>query len=112
MPNRGHRTDKSGDAASGDLRVSDGLVSNTRWSWALQAPVWAVRQFCSRLRRALAGAFSMAAGEYVSVASQTDLFRRELRLEAQELEEKPLEETAGTGVDLSGQRAGREHRPG
>jgi VIT1/CCC1 family predicted Fe2+/Mn2+ transporter len=34
----------------------------------------------------------MAAGEYVSVASQTDLFRRELRLEAQELAEKPLEE--------------------
>lgn len=34
----------------------------------------------------------MAAGEYESVASQTDLFRRELALEAQELEEKPLEE--------------------
>ena len=28
----------------------------------------------------------------MSVASQTDLFRRELALEAQELEEKPLEE--------------------
>ena len=34
----------------------------------------------------------MAAGEYVSVASQTDLFRRELRLEAEELRDKPLEE--------------------
>ena len=40
----------------------------------------------------LAGAFSMAAGEYVSVASQTDLFRRELALEERELREKPLEE--------------------
>ncbi len=40
----------------------------------------------------LAGAFSMAAGEYVSVASQTDLFRRELALEEQELRDKPLEE--------------------
>ena len=34
----------------------------------------------------------MAAGEYVSVASQTDLFRRELALEERELREKPLEE--------------------
>ena len=34
----------------------------------------------------------MAAGEYVSVASQTDMFRRELALEAQELRENPQEE--------------------
>jgi VIT1/CCC1 family predicted Fe2+/Mn2+ transporter len=34
----------------------------------------------------------MAAGEYVSVASQTDLFRRELAIEARELQEKPEEE--------------------
>ena len=40
----------------------------------------------------LAGAFSMAAGEYVSVASQRDLFQHELEKEAQELREKPEEE--------------------
>ena len=40
----------------------------------------------------LAGAFSMAAGEYVSMASQRDLFRREIELEAAELREKPEEE--------------------
>jgi VIT1/CCC1 family predicted Fe2+/Mn2+ transporter len=40
----------------------------------------------------LAGAFSMAAGEYVSVASQRDLFRREIEMEATELREKPDEE--------------------
>jgi VIT1/CCC1 family predicted Fe2+/Mn2+ transporter len=40
----------------------------------------------------LAGAFSMAAGEYVSVASQRDLFRREIEMEARELREKPEEE--------------------
>ena len=40
----------------------------------------------------LAGSFSMAAGEYVSVASQRDLFRREIEMEAIELREKPEEE--------------------
>ncbi|MFM9050309.1 MAG: VIT1/CCC1 transporter family protein, partial [Actinomycetota bacterium] len=40
----------------------------------------------------LAGAFSMAAGEYVSVASQRDLFKREIDMEAQELANKPEEE--------------------
>ena len=40
----------------------------------------------------LAGAFSMAAGEYVSMASQRDLFKREIALEAAELKEKPEEE--------------------
>jgi VIT1/CCC1 family predicted Fe2+/Mn2+ transporter len=34
----------------------------------------------------------MAAGEYVSVASQRDLFRREIEMEASELRDKPLEE--------------------
>ena len=40
----------------------------------------------------LAGAFSMAAGESVSVAGQRDVFAREIRLEAQELAEHPEEE--------------------
>jgi VIT1/CCC1 family predicted Fe2+/Mn2+ transporter len=40
----------------------------------------------------LAGAFSMAAGEYVSVASQRDLYKREIALEARELRENPQEE--------------------
>ena len=34
----------------------------------------------------------MAAGEYVSVASQRDLFERELEMEARELRDKPEEE--------------------
>ena len=34
----------------------------------------------------------MAAGEYVSVASQRDLFRREIEMEASELRDKPEEE--------------------
>jgi VIT1/CCC1 family predicted Fe2+/Mn2+ transporter len=40
----------------------------------------------------LAGAFSMAAGEYVSVRSQRELYEQQITLEAQELESSPEEE--------------------
>jgi VIT1/CCC1 family predicted Fe2+/Mn2+ transporter len=42
----------------------------------------------------LAGAFSMAAGEYTSVASQRDLLSRQIALERREIEEAPEEEAA------------------
>ncbi|HXW43783.1 MAG TPA: VIT1/CCC1 transporter family protein [Streptosporangiaceae bacterium] len=42
----------------------------------------------------LAGSFSMAAGEYVSMTSQREMYEREISLEAQELEENPEEERA------------------
>jgi VIT1/CCC1 family predicted Fe2+/Mn2+ transporter len=42
----------------------------------------------------LAGAFSMAAGEYTSVASQRDLLARQVAMEKREIEEAPEEEAA------------------
>ena len=39
-----------------------------------------------------AGAFSMAAGEYVSVKSQRELYEQQIALEEQELEMSPEEE--------------------
>jgi len=42
----------------------------------------------------LAGACSMAVGEYTSVASQRDLLRRQVELERREIAEAPAEETA------------------
>jgi VIT1/CCC1 family predicted Fe2+/Mn2+ transporter len=42
----------------------------------------------------LGGAFSMAAGEYTSVASQRDLLTRQVELEKREIEEAPEEEAA------------------
>jgi VIT1/CCC1 family predicted Fe2+/Mn2+ transporter len=42
----------------------------------------------------LAGAFSMAAGEYTSVASQRDLLTRQVEMERREIEESPEEEAA------------------
>ena len=88
-----HRTDKSGALRAAIFGVSDGLVSNTALVMGFAGTgVGGSTVLFAGFAGLLAGAFSMAAGEYVSVASQTDLFRRELALEAQELEEKPLEE--------------------
>jgi len=88
-----HRTDKSGALRAAIFGVSDGLVSNTALVMGFAGTgVGGPTVLFAGIAGLLAGAFSMAAGEYVSVASQTDLYRRELALEAKELEEKPQEE--------------------
>ncbi len=88
-----HRSDKSGALRAAIFGVSDGLVSNTALVMGFAGSgVGAGTVLFAGVAGLLAGAFSMAAGEYVSVASQTDLFRRELAMEARELQEKPLEE--------------------
>jgi len=88
-----HRGDKSGSTRAAVFGVSDGLVSNTAlvMGFAGAAPANSTILFAG-LAGLFAGAFSMAAGEYVSVASQRDLFRREIEMEASELREKPEEE--------------------
>lgn len=88
-----HRTDKSGALRAAIFGVSDGLVSNTALVMGFAGSgVGGGTVLFAGVAGLLAGAFSMAAGEYVSVASQTDLFRRELAIEARELQEKPEEE--------------------
>jgi len=73
---RWHRGDRSGALRAGVFGVSDGLVSNTA------------------LVMGLAGSFSMAAGEYISMSSQREMYEREISLEQAELAEKPEEERA------------------
>ena len=51
----------------------------------------------------LAGAFSMAAGEYISMQSQRELFERQIALERAELEAMPEEEQAELAAALSRQ---------
>lgn len=88
-----HRTDKSGSLRAGVFGASDGLVSNTALVMGFAGsgqPQGTV--LLAGVAGLLAGAFSMAAGEYVSVASQRDIFTRELSMEAAELRDKPLEE--------------------
>lgn len=88
-----HRADASGKWRAAIFGVSDGLVSNTAlvMGFAGSGIDRSVVLFAG-IAGLLAGAFSMAAGEYVSMASQRDLFRREIDMEARELAEKPEEE--------------------
>jgi VIT1/CCC1 family predicted Fe2+/Mn2+ transporter len=73
--------------------VSDGLVSNTALVMGV-AGSGASHTVIMLTGTAglLSGSFSMAAGEYVSMASQREMYQHEISLEAQELQEKPQEE--------------------
>jgi len=90
----------TGAASGGNLRaavfgVNDGLVSNT--SLILGVAGASSRGdviLLSGIAGLLAGAFSMAAGEYVSVRSQRELFESQIALERAELDEYPAEEAA------------------
>jgi vacuolar iron transporter family protein len=90
-----HRGDRSGALRAGVFGVSDGLVSNTSLVMGF-AGSGAARTtvLLAGVAGLLAGSFSMAAGEYVSMASQREMYEREISLEAQELAENPEEERA------------------
>ncbi len=88
-----HRSDRSGALRAGVFGVSDGLVSNTSLVMGF-AGSGSSRSaiLLAGVAGLLAGSFSMAAGEYVSVTSQRETYEREIAMEARELEEKPEEE--------------------
>ena len=73
--------------------VNDGLVSN---ACLVMGVVGATSNdsliLLTGIAGLLAGAASMAAGEYVSVRSQRELYEYQIRLEREELEEYPEEE--------------------
>jgi VIT1/CCC1 family predicted Fe2+/Mn2+ transporter len=91
---RWHRSDRSGSLRAAVFGVNDGLVSNTSLvmgfagSGAASATV-----LLAGLAGLLAGAFSMAAGEYISMSSQRESYRHEIELEAEELRADPEAET-------------------
>jgi VIT1/CCC1 family predicted Fe2+/Mn2+ transporter len=88
-----HRGDRSGALRAGVFGVSDGLVSNTALVMGVAGSgVSHTVILLTGTAGLLSGSFSMAAGEYVSMASQREMYQREIALEAQELEEKPDEE--------------------
>ena len=87
-----------GMGTSGNLRaavfgVNDGLISNLSLimgvAGASSNPAFIVLSGVAGL---LAGAFSMAAGEFVSVRSQREMFEYQIGLERQELAQYPEEE--------------------
>jgi len=91
---RWHRTSYGGSLRAAVFGVNDGLISNFSLvmgiSGAGTAPKFVLLAGIAGL---LAGAFSMAAGEYISVRSQRELYEQQLALEEQELESSPEEET-------------------
>jgi VIT1/CCC1 family predicted Fe2+/Mn2+ transporter len=73
--------------------VNDGLVSNTSLVMGVAGATGDPGLIVvSGVAGLLAGAFSMAAGEYVSMRSQRELFEYQIGLEREELAEYPEEE--------------------
>ncbi len=105
------------DVTGGWLRpavfgVMDGLVSNTALIAGVSGGGVAPRTVVlTGLAGLAAGAFSMATGEYVSVASQTELTQAEIEIEKAEIARVPAAEEAelaeifhNRGVDLETSR--------
>jgi vacuolar iron transporter family protein len=87
---RWHRNDRSGALRAAVFGVNDGLVSNTSlvMGFAGSGAASATVLFAG-LAGLLAGALSMAAGEYISMRSQREAYQREIALEAEELRDDP-----------------------
>jgi VIT1/CCC1 family predicted Fe2+/Mn2+ transporter len=87
---RWHRGDRSGALRAGVFGVNDGLVSNTSlvMGFAGSGAAGSTILFAG-LAGLLAGAFSMAVGEYISMRSQREAYEREIALEADELRDDP-----------------------
>jgi VIT1/CCC1 family predicted Fe2+/Mn2+ transporter/rubrerythrin len=93
---RWHRSSRSGTLRAVIFGVSDGLVSNLALVMGVAGAAGDHRSFIllAGIAGLLAGAFSMAAGEWVSMQSQRELYERQIALERAELEMMPEEEEA------------------
>ena len=105
-----HRDLQGGWARAAVFGVSDGLVSNV----ALILGVAGASSQASLVRVAglsglLAGAVSMAAGEYVSVKAQNELIDREVEIERRSILEMPEAETNELQAIYEARGLGPEH---
>ncbi len=93
---RWHHAGRSGTLRAVIFGVSDGLVSNLALVLGIAAASGGEGRFVllAGIAGLLAGAFSMGAGEYISMQSQRELFERQIALERAELEAMPEEEQA------------------
>ena len=93
---RWHRTGQSGTLRAVIFGVSDGLVSNLSLVMGVAGATAIEPRFIllAGIAGLLAGSFSMAAGEYISMQSQRELYERQIALERAELEAMPAEEEA------------------
>jgi VIT1/CCC1 family predicted Fe2+/Mn2+ transporter len=109
MNNEMHYSGRSGWLRAAILGANDGILSTASIiigvaaASVLREPV-----ILAGVAGLVAGALSMAAGEYVSVSSQTDIEQGDLERETKELEEMPEEELeeltqiyVGRGLDYN-----------
>jgi len=95
LPVHQHRDLRSGGARAAVFGISDGLVTNV----SLVLGVAGANPGGSIVRLAgvaglIAGSFSMAAGEYLSMTAQRELMQRELDVERRSLRRSPEGEAA------------------
>lgn len=94
VPQSHHRDVKGGAARAAVFGVSDGLVSNVGLILGVAgADVSSGVVRVTGLAGLVAGAISMAAGEYNSMRVQAELLERELEFERQQLRRNPHVET-------------------
>jgi len=103
-----------GGIAGGNLRAavfgaSDGLVSNVCLILGVAGAAGGGRTvLVSGVAGLLAGAFSMAAGEYVSVRSQREMFEHQISAERDELAKYPHEEAAELSLIYQARGLGKD----
>jgi VIT1/CCC1 family predicted Fe2+/Mn2+ transporter len=105
---RRHKGYGGGNLRAAVFGVNDGLVSNTSLIMGVAgASAGAGAVVTAGIAGLLAGALSMAAGEYISMRSQREMFEYQIGLERDELGEYPEEEAeelaliyAARGMDL------------
>jgi VIT1/CCC1 family predicted Fe2+/Mn2+ transporter len=103
-----HKGPAGGNLRAAVFGVSDGLVSNASLIMGVAAASASNSSIMlTGIAGLLAGALSMAAGEFVSVRSQREMFEYQIGLERDELAEYPEEEAeelaliyAARGMDL------------
>jgi VIT1/CCC1 family predicted Fe2+/Mn2+ transporter len=90
MPKEGHYVTRTGWLRAAVLGANDGIVSTSSLlAGVLAAGLDRPAVLLTGLAALVAGAFSMASGEYVSVAAQADSETADLERERQALEENP-----------------------
>lgn len=90
---RWHVPSRGGNLRAAVFGINDGLLSNFSlvmgFAGAEAKPEYILLAGVAGL---LAGSFSMAAGEYVSIRAQREVFEQQIAMEQQELEMSPKEE--------------------
>jgi VIT1/CCC1 family predicted Fe2+/Mn2+ transporter len=95
FPPHHHRDVRGGGARAAVFGISDGLVTNVSLvlGMAGASPGAAIVRLAG-VAGLVAGSFSMAAGEYLSMRAQRELMERELEVERQALSDNPRAEAA------------------